>query len=91
MVWNLSVRYDEREVMDKVAHESIVGDCGPSEWLLVCTGEKRWVDVSGRWRGGGRAMDGARRTREYCMFSIDFCVTFPNGRGCDELISQRKT
>jgi len=35
-------------------------------------------------------MDGIRQTRQDCIHSIDYRVSSPNDRRCDELDSQRR-
>ena len=88
MVWNLSMKYYELEMVNKVAYESTGSDREPWGRLLACIGTRRWADISGRRGGGGLAMVEVCRMREYCIYSIDFCVTPPNHRRCDELESQ---
>ena len=90
MVWNRSVRYNEREVITWALCEGAVSNCVPLVRLLRCVWVRGWVEILGQGGGGDRAMDRVCRTRDYCIHSIAF-VTFFNDRKCDELNPQRKT
>jgi len=91
MAWNLSVSYNEFELITWFLRDAIVSVWESSKWVLVCIWLKRWMDISGLQRGGGPGMDGVRWTWEYCTLAIDFCFTSPNDRRCDELNFQGKT
>jgi len=51
MVWNLSVSYDEHQLIGWIMHEAVVSVSAPLEWVLVSIrGEK--VDRY-QWPGRG--------------------------------------
>jgi len=57
MVLNLSVSYNEHELITWVLREAKLAVCVPMERLLVCIWVRRWVGISGQGRNGHRAMD----------------------------------